>query len=200
MAAHNANAQATEFEIPYADAAELKANQSVRATFRLTENTILAINLVSSQLGVKQKSLFDHLIADTEALESIARELGRKGRHVDRRVQKTFVISRKTLSILQKMARQYEASRDALVEFSIQRLKPVIEQEKSKQAYRKRIARKVHDSLKAQEQLLEEANRQLGQEDPVYQDLQLSVERLKSASRSIDRFIKKGERIAGFTM
>jgi hypothetical protein len=33
-----------DFELPYADTAELKSNQSVRATFRLSEKTILALN------------------------------------------------------------------------------------------------------------------------------------------------------------
>ena len=37
-----------DIELPYADAAELKANQSVRATFRLSENTILTLNIVSN--------------------------------------------------------------------------------------------------------------------------------------------------------
>jgi hypothetical protein len=53
--------------LPYADRAELKSNQWVRATFRLSEKTIPVLNIVSNQLGVKQKSLFDHRIADADA-------------------------------------------------------------------------------------------------------------------------------------
>jgi flagellar biosynthesis/type III secretory pathway chaperone len=121
-----------DFELPYTDTAELKSNQSVRATIRLSEKTILALSIVSNQLGVKQKSLFDHLISDTDALETIARELKKSNQKNLVGIQKTFVISRKTLSILKKMAKDHKASRGALVEFSIQRLKPIIGQEKSK--------------------------------------------------------------------
>lgn len=200
MATNTPHTHTTEFDFPYADAAELKANQSVRATFRLSENTILAMNIVSTQLGVKQKSLFDHLIADTEALEAIAREVKKNKQASSRRIQKTFVISRKTLSALHKMARAHQASRDALVEFSIQRLKPVIEQEKGKQEARKRIAAKVREHLAAQKRLLQEANRKLGEEDPVCEHLAGAVERLDSAYRSIHAFVKKGEKIVEFTL
>jgi hypothetical protein len=200
MATNDPQIHTTDFELPYANASDLKSNQSVRATFRLSENTILAMNIVSTQLGVKQKSLFDHLIADTEALEAIARELKKNKQRGNRRVQKTFVISRKTLSTLQKMARDHKASRDALVEFSIQRLKPVIEQEKSNQEIRKGIMKKVRTNLEAQKQLLHEAGRQLGEEDPVCEYLTVAVERLESAYRSIRAFVKKGEKIMQFTM
>lgn len=200
MAADNQYNNTTDIELPYADAADLKSNQSVRATFRLSENTILAMNIVSNQLGVKQKSLFDHLIADTDALEAIAREL-RKNKHKNKSgVQKTYVISRKTLSTLQKMAEHHKASRDALVEFSIQRLKPVIEQEKGKQESRKNIARKVRSSLEAQKQLLHEANRQLGEEDPVCEQLSHAVDRLENVYGSIKAFVRKGEKISEFSM
>ncbi len=200
MATNDPHAHPSDFELPYANADDLKSNQSVRATFRLSENTILAMNIVSTQLGVKQKSLFDHLIGDKEALEAIARGLKNNKQGRNRRVQKTFVISRKTLSTLQKMAQNHEASRDALVEFSIRRLKPVIEQEKSKQEIRKGMVQKVRTQLEAQRQLLHEAKRQLGAEDPVCEDLTAAVDRLESAYRSIHAFVKKGEKIMAFTL
>lgn len=196
MEANSNNHGRLDFDLPFPDAAELKSNQSVRATFRLSANTILALNIVSNQLGVKQKSLFDHLIGDTEALETIAREV----RHLKQRrsdcVPKTFVISKKTLLTLQKMADDYEAPRDALVEFSIQRLKPVIEQEKRKLAVRRALAKKVRSALEAQEQLLDEARRKLGAEDPIYEQLAYAVGRLDSAYRSIEAFVQKSEKIA----
>ena len=200
MAADNQNNITTEIDLPYADAADLKSNQSVRATFRLSENTIMAMNIASNQLGVKQKSLFDHLIADTDALDTIARELKKNKHRNHSGVLKTFVISRKTLSILKKAADNHKASRDALVEFSIKRLKPVIEQEKGKQVDRERVARKVRTSLEAQKKLLHEANGQLGLEDPVCEQLSNAVDRLESAYKSIRTLVKKGEKIAEFSM
>lgn len=200
MAENNFDTANVEFEVPYADADDLKSNQSVRATFRLSENTISAMSIVANQLGVKQKSLFDHLIADTDALKVIARELNRTRKRSNSGIQKTFVISRRTLATLQRMAEDHKASRDALVEFSIRRLKPIIEQEKAKQASREGIASKVRESLKAQKHLLAEANRQLGEEDPVCEQLSLAVDRLETASRFVDSLVKKGERIAEFRL
>ena len=200
MTENNYDTANIDFELPYADADELKSSQSVRATFRLSENTISAMSIVSNQLGVKQKSLFDHLIADTDALKVIARELNRTWKRDKSRIQKTFVISRKTLATLQKMAEDHKASRDALVEFSIRRLKPIIEQERAKQATREGIASKVRKSLDAQKQLLNEANLQLGAEDPVCEQLSLAVDRLESASRYVDSLVKKGQKIANFSM
>jgi len=41
-------------------ALDLRGRQSVRATFRLSEDCIDAISILSAQLGIKQKSVFDH--------------------------------------------------------------------------------------------------------------------------------------------
>jgi hypothetical protein len=98
------------------------------------------------------------------------------------------------------MAENHKASRDALVEFSIQRLKPVIEQEKGKQESRKKIAFKVRSSLEAQKQLLCEAHRLLGEEDPVCEQLSHAVDRFESAYKSIKTFVRKGEKISDFSM
>jgi hypothetical protein len=46
----------------------------VLAIFKLSKEAASALSVVSSQLGVKQKSLFDQLVADTEALALIAQE------------------------------------------------------------------------------------------------------------------------------
>lgn len=186
---------ANDFRLPYADTAELKSNQSVRATFRLSKKTILALNIVSNQLGVKQKSLFDHLISDTEALEAIARELKKSNQKNLDGIQKTFVISRKTLSILKKMAKDHKASRDALVEFSIQRLKPIIEQEKSKLESRRHIAEKVKTAVESQKKLLDEATKKLGMEDPICEQLAYAMDRIESAYHSIKAFVQKSERV-----
>jgi flagellar biosynthesis/type III secretory pathway chaperone len=184
-----------DFELPYTDTAELKSNQSVRATFRLSEKTILALSIVSNQLGVKQKSLFDHLISDTDALETIARELKKSNPKNLGGIQKTFVISRKTLSILKKMAKDHKASRDALVEFSIQRLKPIIEQEKSKLESRRNIAEKVKTAVESQKKLLDEATNKLGMEDPICEQLAYTVDRFESVYHSIKAFVQKSERV-----
>ena len=54
---------------------DLRGRQSVRATFRLSEACIDAITILSAQLGIKQKSVFDHLLEDAQVLRNVAREL-----------------------------------------------------------------------------------------------------------------------------
>ncbi|RPI51694.1 MAG: hypothetical protein EHM49_06780, partial [Deltaproteobacteria bacterium] len=44
----------------------LRGKQSVRATFRLPDHIIKLLGMVASQLGLKQKSLFDQLVEDKE--------------------------------------------------------------------------------------------------------------------------------------
>ena len=47
---------------------DLRGKQSIRATFKLSEKSIEIISVVASRLGIKQKSLFDHLIDDMNKL------------------------------------------------------------------------------------------------------------------------------------
>ena len=55
--------------------ADLRGRQSVRTTFKLTPRSIDALSLLAGQLGIKQKSIFDHLVDDTRALQALARDL-----------------------------------------------------------------------------------------------------------------------------
>ena len=184
-----------DLNLPHADTAELKANQSVRATFKLSQSTILALSIVSNQLGVKQKSLFDHLVSDTDALKTIAITLKKKNQRTTDGVPKTFVVSRKTISTLQKMADEYKAPRDALVEFSIQRLKPLIQQEKSKVELRKRLVEKFQKGLAYQKDLLAEAKRQLGEDDLICEQLSYALDRLGSTGLALEAFVKKSDKL-----
>ena len=63
-----------EISLPQTSAAALMGKQSVRATFRLSAECIHAISILSAQMGIKQKSVFDHLMEDANSLASIARE------------------------------------------------------------------------------------------------------------------------------
>jgi hypothetical protein len=49
-----------------ASAMDLRGRQSVWATFRLSEDCIDAISILAVQLGIKQKSVFDHLMEDAQ--------------------------------------------------------------------------------------------------------------------------------------
>jgi len=62
----------SNLSLPGTSASDLRGRQSVRATFKLTEKAIGVLSIISVHLGIKQKSLFDHLMEDIEALRAIA--------------------------------------------------------------------------------------------------------------------------------
>ena len=144
---NNSKKSKTEFILPQTSAADLIGKQSVRATFRLSSECINAISILSAQLGIKQKSLFDHLMEDADSLASIAREAESAISNREDRTQKTFVISRKSLSLLDKISNQFNSSRDDLVEYSVRRLLPIIAKERKKQNKRERLSLKIAEHL-----------------------------------------------------
>lgn len=97
--------------------------KSVRATLWLRPEVISVRRILSTQLGIKQKSLFDFLMEDMKALHSIAKLLvpGRLGKN--QRIRKTLVVSHKSLSTLQKVAKQFSVSRDDIYKLPIEFIK-----------------------------------------------------------------------------
>ncbi len=170
----------------------------MRATFKLSAKAIEAMSIVSVHLGIKQKSLFDHLIEDAQSLKHIARELESEKFQRLRRIQKTFVISRKTLSCLDETSKQFQAPRDALVEYSIQRLLPVIAQERARHQSRKEILKDLNRYLGDGLKILQKSGKLLGEDDPVFLKLELSMKTLLNAQRNIAAFVEKGELIEDF--
>ena len=184
--------------LPLPSSSDLRGRQSVRATFRLSQRAIHAISVVSVHLGIKQKSLFDHLIDDPGALELVADEI----RHDDFLnldwVQKTYVISRRTLSCLEAAARMRGAPRDALVEYSIQRLIPVIARERERHRKRKQVLAELNEYVRAGQHLQQRAADLLGDEDPVSEQLAAAMEALEAGCDQVRNFVQKGEIIEEF--
>ena len=185
-------------ELPQPSSRDLRGRQSVRATFKLSSKAIETMSAVSIHLGIKQKSIFDHLVEDIRALEMIAREVHEGHPEVPSRVQKTFVLSRRTLDCLERAARNYRASRDALVVYSIQRLMPVINKEKEKHRLRKDLLERINRFLGAGQEILEEGRESLGEEDPVFEEFDRAMANLMAAQELITDFINKGKIIERF--
>jgi hypothetical protein len=184
--------------LPQPSSRDLRGRQSVRATFKLTARAIETMSAVSIHLGIKQKSLFDHLVDDIKALEVIAREVQASKFDEPSRVQKTFVLSRRTLNSLELASVNFQTPRDALVEYSIQRLMPVIKKEKEKHQKRKALLSRINGFLESGEQIMQEAREWLGEEDPVFDELARAMTVLLSARDDIAAFIDKGKIIEKF--
>ena len=177
----------------------LRGRQSVRATFKLTDSCIEAISIVAAQLGIKQKSLFDHLFSDTNTLSRIARKF-RNARleGSPNRIQKTYVLSRGALVSLEDIAKNFNAPRDAIIELSVQRLLPIIDRERRRHATRKTMFGKIQKHLRDGQRLLEEAFAELGEEDPVTDRMRAAMGVYQSAYRHMAAFLEKSEGIESF--
>ena len=185
-------------ELPLPSPEGLRGRQSVRATFRLSSKAIEAMSIVAVHLGIKQKSLFDHLIDDMRSLRLIAREIGSEKFDALNRVQKTFVISRRTLSCLDETSKQFNAPRDALVEYSIQRLMPVINREREKHRRRKEILKDMDAHVEKGLEILQKSKKLLGEEDPVFIRMESAIRALLNAQRDVEDFVEKGNIIEDF--
>lgn len=192
------NSWINDDSIPQPTPEDLRGRQSVRATFKLSAKAIEAMSIVAVHLGIKQKSLFDHLIEDMRSLKLIARDIESQRFNPPSRIQKTFVISRKTLSSLDETSKRYNTPRDALVEYSIQRLMPVITRERERHRRRKEILDEVDGNLENDLKTLKKAKRLLGEDDPVYVRFESALRTMVNAQRDIAAFIEKGEIIEDF--
>ena len=184
--------------IPQPSSSELRGRQSVRATFRLSERAIEVLSVVSYHLGIKQKSLFDHLLEDMEALNLIAERFKSEEFDQPNRTQKTYVLSRRTLRSLEQVAASFDTPRDALVEYSIQRLLPVIAKEREKQGLRQEIFTDMTRYLNEGEKILKKARERLGEEDPLYNRLETGFRALLNAHKDISSLVEKGKGIEAF--
>jgi hypothetical protein len=198
MAKKEKNSLFEEISLPLPSSADLRGRQSVRATFKLSARAIHVLSIVAAQLGIKQKSLFDHLIEDEQSLSVIANEIEDEVFDALERVQKTFVVSRRTLSCLEQTSRQFNAPRDALVEYSIQRLLPVIAKERQRHRKRKSILNDVNDHLAQGLKILQKAHSLLGEDDPVYLRFEAAMQSLVNAQSYIENYVKKGSAIEEF--
>jgi len=179
-------------------AMDLRGRQSVRATFRLSEACVDAITILSAQLGIKQKSVFDHLLEDAQVLRNVARELEdtRFDRHGG--IQKTFVVSRRSLSFLDMISSKHNAPRDALVEYSVRRLLPIIADERKKHEKRKELLGEISNHFNDGETLLSKAEELLGGDDLIVNKLQIAMSVYQNVLDDITNFIERGKIIERF--
>lgn len=171
---------------------ELKKKQSVRATFKISQESIDLLGVIAGQLEIKQKSLLDQLMEDTSLLIKLAGEADQVHENQMVRRQKTFVISRSSLLSLNKIAKNQNISRDTLVEISINRLLPIIKTELKKHIIRKNILKEMKGHLKLGENLRQKAKKLLGENDVLYEMLEKQTTLAQKNVLLVDSIIEKG--------
>ncbi|WP_035236958.1 hypothetical protein [Desulfobacter vibrioformis] len=177
---------------------DLRGKQSVRATFKLSQKAIDAIGLVAVHMGIKQKSLFDHIIEDHSALDQLAQTIRiRKFNQLDRK-QKTFVLSRKTIEALTTISGTYNMPRDALVEYSIKKLETVIQSEKIRHEERKKLAGNLETRFNEFLLFYRESAMALGEDDPFCRHLEKLIDHMKRTAGDVDAFLEKSKVLEDF--
>ena len=171
----------------------LQGSQSVRATFRLPEDIIQLLGAMARQLGIQQKSLFDQLMEDHYVLQQVAATLQTSDMPSDKRRQKTFVLSKKSLEILDTVARKEQVPRDQLVEISIQRLIPLMNAEQEKHRMRLLLHKKLNSLQRQCANLLKNTIEQLGEEDQATELVQDICDVMAEGSGELKTLIKKGQ-------
>jgi len=144
---------------------QLLGKQSVRATFRLSDQMIDLLKVAAAHLEVKQKSLIDELVQNRETLDRVASESQAMQQKEDERRQKTFVLSRNALELLDDISDKYNLSRDYLVELCIGRLIPVVDAEQEKHKKRRQLIKDVDRYLEEGKNLQKKADTMLDRDD-----------------------------------
>ena len=174
---------------------DLLGKKSVKATFRLRPEVISVLSILSTQLGIKQKSLFDYLMEDVKALHAIARSWVPDRLGKDKRIRKTLVVSQKSLSTLNAVSEQFSASRDDIVELSIQRLLPVFEKEHRRQGNREKASAKIKEHFIQGKPLMDEIRRLVGEDDSLYRSFQAVMLSYAKTFAEIETLVDNGKQI-----
>lgn len=174
----------------------LRGRQSVRATFRLPSDVIALLSAAASQLGLKQKSLFDQLVENQDTLEQLAQDVppakAQKEQKVPRQ-QKTYVVSRSALFSLDQVSKACGLPRDILVELSIQRLVPMLDEEQEKHRKRSELLSSVKALWKKCELLRYNAEDMLGEDDPATRRLMQLQTTCRQVLESLTELVDQGK-------
>ncbi len=175
------------------NARRLRGKQSVRATFSLPEQIIGLLKIASAHLKVQQKSLIDQLVEDRISLEQVANAAQAESKRNIKRRQKTFVLSRNSLELLDEISKHYGTSRDYLIELSICRLMPFLDAEQEKHKHRRMLIMEVERHLSRSRALLAKADKMLGADDSFKRKLERIVTFSERTVEDMKKSIKEKE-------
>ena len=172
-------------------AKQLRGKQSVRATFRLSDQMIDLLRVAANHLEVQQKSLIDELVQNRETLDRVANEAQEIVKEPTERRQKTFVLSRNALNLLDDISDKHELSRDQLVELCISRLIPFVDAEQEKHEQRRLLIKEVNQFLENGKSLLDKADTLLGADDRFRVMLEKIVDYTERNIDELREFVKE---------
>ena len=172
-------------------AKQLRGKQSVRATFRLSDQMIDLLKVAANHLEVQQKSLIDELVQNRETLDQVAHEAQEIMQQSTERRQKTFVLSRNALTLLDDISDKHDLSRDQLVELCISRLIPFVDAEQEKHEQRRLLIREVNQFLENGKTLLEKADALLGADDRFRVKLEKIVNYTERNIKELREYVKE---------
>jgi hypothetical protein len=84
------------------------------------------------------------------------------------------------------------------VEFSIERILPLIRREKEKHVRRKRYLAEIEAYLRQGGEMLRRAEEDLGQDDPVYRQMLAMLRAVDSSHAVIENFVERGRKMENF--
>lgn len=192
MEINNTKVDGTKSAWPSAAANDLRGRQSVRTTFKLTKGTIHALSIVAAHLGIKQKSLFDHLIDELSRSVGLTEEMKKAEGKSQGWVQKTYVISRRSLDYIDRTSKDFHTSRDALVEISLQKLLPIIEAERQQHEKRKGVLVELKNQTEAARELLRKTYLMLGCDDPISMKIAIAISGMETTLEQVEDFVERG--------
>ncbi|MBU1564848.1 MAG: hypothetical protein KJ630_04370 [Proteobacteria bacterium] len=173
--------------------AKLRGRQSVRTTFRLPVHLIELLGIIAGQFGVKQKSLFDQMIESDDVLDEVAEWVADYTPGNIERRPKTYVLSKRSLLALERIAAERQVSRDILVEISIRRLLPLLITEREKHSKRVKILGEMEKYQRKGHELLAKAGKLLDIDDPVYEMISRMVYLGEEKVMSLTETVAKGK-------
>ncbi|RLB97275.1 MAG: hypothetical protein DRH90_23590, partial [Deltaproteobacteria bacterium] len=139
-------------------------------------------------------------LEDSDALIAIARSNPRKNVEKKDRIQKTFVISQKSLSSLKKLLNEVESSRDDLVEYAIQRLLPILLKERNQQKKREIALSEMAQLLEHSIELMSKIEKTVGKDDPLYEYYLEGIMAYQNAFDKMENLVQQGKRISRIRM
>ena len=155
----------------------LEDKQSVRTTFRLSEEASKDIAWFAKKNRITQKEVFDHLFVQTllnmegdknSFFHTILTLTEGSSYDLNRSVRKAQVISRKALKTLNEISKKHNLSRDVLVEYSVRLLKKLLEKrteirKEAAKLYKEEFQDKLPDIYSVESKLRD----LLGDDDPI---------------------------------